>query len=624
MNNRASTVFVSFLLVAFTPRLLAQASNNLPNLTVAYYDCNSAAAVTGSPSQAAILSMASFYIYQKVISDTSSPNLSFISYGFADSLTVGSVFAGKSFPLPDTGQPDEAHYIMTSKITGSSGNYVLTISVLDGRSYAHAVDKTVTFGSATDSDVKSACSSAVAQLLPLSTTILTYQQSLRSANPSLCINPQIAVLPSSPNVALKGKTKVSFTVIDCDGVPLAAMPLSLNAKHGSFSSETLITDKNGKAQADFTGGSKDVIDILSATMRNVATVTHDTINLAGAVPMIVGNPNTKNRVMVTFGYLYSKTSVKSKLLGDLWDQATSFGAYYSNGFMIGSVNSISIDCGGSDDNAWCRVGAFAHELEITRLSGGVCPKVTWHMNGKSYTLIATGGGSGSPYNGKLALQADNPYYGPIRSSISIEFPPDSVDIYNQFYWADASRSDGKDCVAGTTIDKYSSNNMSIFGPGKTTWFIGEPGFEFTPFYASGDSSRMVGFSATVSDVQITGTKDGSLVVNTTKFYANAMPITPVTSVPDKETALPIASSLSQNYPNPFNPSTIISYELPKAAVVSLRIFNTLGQEIASLVNERKEAGYYQVTWNANVPSGIYYYRLQAGEYMETKKMILLR
>jgi hypothetical protein len=89
-------------------------------------------------------------------------------------------------------------------------------------------------------------------------------------------------------------------------------------------------------------------------------------------------------------------------------------------------------------------------------------------------------------------------------------------------------------------------------------------------------------------------------------------------------SLPTEFYLGQNYPNPFNPSTIISYSLPKTAFVSLRIFNTLGQEVAILANEQKEAGYYQATWTANVPSGIYFYRLQAGEYVETKKMILLK
>ncbi|MCX6134946.1 MAG: T9SS type A sorting domain-containing protein [Ignavibacteriales bacterium] len=92
-----------------------------------------------------------------------------------------------------------------------------------------------------------------------------------------------------------------------------------------------------------------------------------------------------------------------------------------------------------------------------------------------------------------------------------------------------------------------------------------------------------------------------------------------------ESAIPTMFSLVQNFPNPFNPSTTVSYSLPKRAIVSIRIFNTLGQEVALLVNELKEAGTYQLAWNAsNVPSGIYFYRLQGGEYMETKKMILLR
>jgi hypothetical protein len=83
-------------------------------------------------------------------------------------------------------------------------------------------------------------------------------------------------------------------------------------------------------------------------------------------------------------------------------------------------------------------------------------------------------------------------------------------------------------------------------------------------------------------------------------------------------------SLSQNYPNPFNPSTTIRYDLPTSLKVSLNIYNTLGQLVATLVDEKMEPGSYTVQWNANVPSGVYFYRLQAGEYMEAKRMILLK
>lgn len=98
----------------------------------------------------------------------------------------------------------------------------------------------------------------------------------------------------------------------------------------------------------------------------------------------------------------------------------------------------------------------------------------------------------------------------------------------------------------------------------------------------------------------------------------------VTSVPDPSRGVPTTFGLDQNYPNPFNPSTTIHYQVPKQMNVSLRVFNTLGQTVATLVNEQKETGDYQVQWNANVPSGVYFYRLQAGEFMETKKMILTK
>jgi hypothetical protein len=90
---------------------------------------------------------------------------------------------------------------------------------------------------------------------------------------------------------------------------------------------------------------------------------------------------------------------------------------------------------------------------------------------------------------------------------------------------------------------------------------------------------------------------------------------------------PLAStfSLDQNYPNPFNPGTMISYSLPERTNVSLAVFNSLGQQVANLVNGESEAGYHDVQFNAsNLASGIYFYRLQAGSFVQTHKMMLLK
>lgn len=86
-------------------------------------------------------------------------------------------------------------------------------------------------------------------------------------------------------------------------------------------------------------------------------------------------------------------------------------------------------------------------------------------------------------------------------------------------------------------------------------------------------------------------------------------------------------SLSQNYPNPFNPTTTISYSVDKTVFVSLKIYDILGNEIKTLVNEDKEPGTYKVSFNSSeiaLPSGVYYYRLQAGNFSQSKKMILLK
>jgi hypothetical protein len=84
-------------------------------------------------------------------------------------------------------------------------------------------------------------------------------------------------------------------------------------------------------------------------------------------------------------------------------------------------------------------------------------------------------------------------------------------------------------------------------------------------------------------------------------------------------------SLSQNYPNPFNSSTVISYQLSVSGMAKLKVYDVLGNEVAILVDEMKSAGTHQIEFNAaGLSSGIYYYTIQAGSFIETKKMILMK
>jgi hypothetical protein len=99
----------------------------------------------------------------------------------------------------------------------------------------------------------------------------------------------------------------------------------------------------------------------------------------------------------------------------------------------------------------------------------------------------------------------------------------------------------------------------------------------------------------------------------------------VTSVESEKQVVPAGFSLFQNYPNPFNPSTVISYQLLVNSHATLKVYDVLGREVVTLVNEQKSAGVYQVTFDAHLlPSGVYFYRLQAGSYLETRKLVMLR
>jgi hypothetical protein len=89
--------------------------------------------------------------------------------------------------------------------------------------------------------------------------------------------------------------------------------------------------------------------------------------------------------------------------------------------------------------------------------------------------------------------------------------------------------------------------------------------------------------------------------------------------------LPTKYALHQNYPNPFNPITEFHFDLPENAHVELTIFNTLGQEVAMLVNAERAAGAHAVTWDASsVPSGMYVYQLRAESFVDSKKTMLLK
>jgi len=193
---------------------------------------------------------------------------------------------------------------------------------------------------------------------------------------------------------------------------------------------------------------------------------------------------------------------------------------------------------------------------------------------------------------------------------------------------------------GLTVTNFSSSSKTVtmnlttanlkftggFNQGSTYWvnnLYSDTGYQVL---GSELASFSVSFPAYGSAVYTISTVEEAVVLP---------PIPPIVSLDDELAALPEDYNLFQNYPNPFNPTTTIRYSITKPDLVRIKIYDILGREVKTLVNEFKQAGTYEIQFSAKggsasggdatgLASGIYLYRIESGEFIQVKKMILLK
>ena len=178
-------------------------------------------------------------------------------------------------------------------------------------------------------------------------------------------------------------------------------------------------------------------------------------------------------------------------------------------------------------------------------------------------------------------------------------------FYSDIYVQDSimSISETVDTPAGIFTNCIKVRHIYVDSLGTTTWLV-------YAYYAEG-----IGEVMKTQEIPVEKAGTSKLI----QYHI-------ITSVKEKNTkTIPIDFTLQQNYPNPFNPSTTLSYQLPESAIVNLSIYNVTGQWMETLEDEHKNIGQYSVKWNAeNMPSGIYVFRIQAGDFMSAKKCVLMK
>jgi hypothetical protein len=176
-------------------------------------------------------------------------------------------------------------------------------------------------------------------------------------------------------------------------------------------------------------------------------------------------------------------------------------------------------------------------------------------------------------------------------------------------------------VASTGLAPWSAN-LAVSG---TNLFAGNYGSGV--FLSTNSGTNWIAVNNGLTDTLVV-----ALAVSGTNLFAGGLgggvwrrPLSEMVSVGEPTGGVPVAFSLHQNYPNPFNPSTTIKFELPRTSHVNLSVYDILGREVAVLVNERKDAGVHEVKFDgSNLASGVYLYRLHAGDFVASKRLVLLK
>ena len=472
-----------------------------------------------------------------------------------------------------------------------------------------------------------------ASLGPIYSTIMDFEKKKRDQGEPCAIDPKITLIPGKTKLKVNEKTNIDVLFKDCDGVPLKQRHITFTADGGTLKSADVTTDDQGHGTLEFTAGPVPALASVTSVYPFVRPIGHTWVADVEPASIQIDKPSTAWYVTAAYDIdntseLKSQYPLETITSTDQDNTKIRFSAWVTN------ISPVS----GQFSSSWLNVNQLAY-------TGIFSESSSWHKHWE-----ASAGGGSAMIDDQLTSVIS-------ARSTKARTPELTLGIYKDTHsfgisQMDAAQTGGEtdvrrsvDPISGsrseTTItpaNPQKTLGLSVTGVNRDTTIIDTTTTTSLGRYTTTVTQVVQKFSWKDNVCKLTYTRgirvdsrySGSYTEDTysNQTYTVTLFLTytgdPSTGVGAPEQTVPAAFDLGQNYPNPFNPSTTVSYSCPKTAAVSLRIFNTLGQVVATLVDERKEAGYYQSTWNANVPSGIYFYRLQAGEFVETKKMILLK
>jgi len=510
--------------------------------------------------------------------------------------------------LPPAGPVPGVEYIIWGSIDSSGGQYHFHVYLEDAYSRTR-----IAAGQADFTDPKNTqteAQSAVQQLEPVFDKIRAYQKNIRSLGGSdVAINAKLYIIPSKSDLNGGETIPVEFQVKDCDGTPLSGRWINISATNGHFDKDSIQTDGNGNAAANFTADNVSDIANIKGIYFPYFTASHKRKGAWGDTTVNINYAPLRNWVEKiseykifrmesntndppSYGgeneYYETKSNITQYVVGDFQDSSVSVDKIVgAKGFGTSwGIHNIVKSYPGYYDRATLVANAVVAPSED--FTSSTLENVSIGIYG---ITLATGVG---------LLQTENDHTYMAGSTID----PHLYEI-DTTYTKD-------DLNAAYHLFQVGPNMFD--GGRNATWKRTDSGFVFKGDY--------------YEDTTITDSYSHSIETDHLEEHVvvNVIPYSKLTSVKSpSESSIPGEYKLFQNYPNPFNPSTDINYQIPKQSHVVLKVYDILGNQVAVLVNKDEPAGKYSVNFNASkLSSGIYFYRMNAGNFILTKKLMVLK
>ena len=326
------------------------------------------------------------------------------------------------------------------------------------------------------------------------------------------------------------------------------------------------------------------------------------------------------------GYLFASTSSNtyggifcSTNKGESWEQV-----------LPSNTENISIATGPNDEIVAVGADGYYNFIKISTDDGITWNDISYGTGGAYSAAINSAGDIFVTRNGGVDRKLANDTVwtnciGAVSGSPPVIFIANNGYIYTDYTKSTDNGDTWTTNNFPTFISSYAENSLGHLFIG--TYNSGQGVYRSTDY---AETWEQINTGLPIMDIRSVGVDDQDYLYAGSWGMSMFKTITSTILSVDDIISEPTNFSLAQNYPNPFNPSTMISYQLPVGGDVTLKVYDILGNEIATLVNEYKPAGRYQIEFNShsgkvrNLTSGVYFYQLKAGEFLQTKKMILLK